>query len=143
MSKNLETGEGNIFPILGDNERQSRVLVIQHSSGPADRQVIVASILDNDDDPDFGHGRDRVGGSREGNLETTGGANGGLSVSTDGRKTESEERQREHSGAGESKGSSNWIEARCPSTTQYPILLYLLERERLGCRSADKLERKH
>ena len=122
MSTNLETGEGNIVPILGDDERPSSFPVIQHSSGLADGQVIVANVLDSGDDPDFGHGRDRVGGSREGNLKAAGGANGGLSVSADDCKTESKEGQREHNGAEESKGSSNWIEARCPSTPQHPIL---------------------
>ena len=122
MSTDLETSEGDILSILGDDERPSRVLLIQHSSELADRQILVANVLDSGDDPDFGHGRDRVGGSREGNLKTTGGASSGLSVSADGRKTESEERQREHSDAGESKGSSNWIETRCPSTPQHPIL---------------------
>ena len=124
MSTNLETGEGDIFSILGDDEGLSRVLVIQHSSGLADRQILVANVLDSGDDPDFGYRRDRVGRSREGNLKTTGGANGGLSVSADGRKTESEERQREHSDPGESKGSNNWIEARCPTTPQTPHPFY-------------------
>ena len=95
MSTNLETGERDIFSILGDDERLSSFPVIQHSSGLADRQILVANVLYSGDDPDFGHGRDRVGRSREGNLKTIGGANGGLSVSADGRKTESEERQRE------------------------------------------------
>ena len=89
--------------ILGDDEGLSSFLVIQHSSGLADRQILVANVFDSGDDPDFGRGPDRVDGSREGNLKTTGDANGGLSVSTDGRKTESEERQREHSGAGNQK----------------------------------------
>ena len=144
MSTNLKTGEGNIVPILGDDERPSSFPVIQHSSGLADGQVIVANVLDSGDDPDFGHGRDRVGGSREGNLKAAGGANGGLSVSTDGRKTESEERQREHSGVGESKGGSNWIDSSSLSINpQPPTSLYLMGRERLGCRSTDKSERKH
>ena len=125
MSTNLETGEGDTFSILGDDEGPSRVLVIQHSSGLADRQILVANVLDSGDDPDFGYRRDRVGRSREGNLKTTGGANGGLSVSADDCKTESKEGQREHNGAEESKGSSNWIEARCPTTPNTPSFLYI------------------
>ena len=124
MSTNLETGERDIFSILGDDERLSSFPVIQHSSGLADRQILVANVLDSSDDPDFGHGRDRVGRSQEGNLKTIGGANGGLSVSADGRKAESEEIQREHSDPGESKGSNNWIGARCPTTPPTPHPFY-------------------
>ena len=105
MSTDLETSEGDILSILGDDERPSRVLLIQHSSELADRQILVANVLDSGDDPDFGYRRDRVGRSREGNLKTIGGANGGLSVSADGRKTKSKERQRAHGDAKECGGS--------------------------------------
>ena len=53
MSTNLETGEGDIFSILSDDERLSGVLLIQHSPELADRQILVANVLDSGDDPDF------------------------------------------------------------------------------------------
>ena len=122
MSTNLETGERDIFSILGDDERLSSFPVIQHSSGLADGQILVANVLDSGDDPDFGYRRDRVGRSREGNLKTIGGANGGLSVSADGRKTESEERQREHSDPGESKAATTGLKLAVQQPPKHPIL---------------------
>ena len=90
---------------LGDDERANKGLVIQHSSELDDVQIFIANILDGGDDHDFGRGRDLVGGSREKDLKTTGGTNGGLSVSTNGRETKSKERQRADSDAKECKGS--------------------------------------
>ena len=143
VSANLGTSEGDYFSIFGEDERLSRMLVIQRSSGLEDLQILIANVLDCGDDPYFGRGRDLVGGSREGNLKTTSSANRGLRISADGRKTESEERQGEHGEAEKSKGSSNWIGARCASASQHPILLYLFERERFSHRSADIPERKY
>ena len=135
VTTDLNADEGDIFSILGDDERASRVLVIQHSSGFEDLQILVAHILDGGDDPDFGHGRDLVGGSREKNLKLSGGANGGLGVGTDGHKTESKERQGVHDDAKESKGSCGWAEARRLSAPDAPSSLYLSERERFGRRN--------
>ena len=96
------------------------MLVIQHSSGLEDLQILVANVLDGGNDPKFGYGCDLVGGSREVNLKIIGDVNCGLSVDTDGRKTESDKRQRTHGDV--EKGSSNWIETRCASASQHPIL---------------------
>ena len=52
---NLNTDEGDLFPILGDNERPSIGFVIQHSPEPDDLQVFVANVLDGGNDPQFGH----------------------------------------------------------------------------------------
>ena len=105
VSTNLSPDEGHLFSTLGDDEGSPGVLVIQHGPELEDLQILVANVLDGSDDPQFGHGRDLVGGSREGNLKTTGGAGGRIGISTDGRKTKSKERQTEHNGAKESKGS--------------------------------------
>ena len=91
VSTNLNTGEGDLFSILGDDKRSSVVLVIQHSPELDDLQILVTNVLDSRNDPQFGYGRDFVGRSREGNLKTGGDANHGLGVSTDGCKTESDE----------------------------------------------------
>ena len=96
VSTNLNTSEGNLFPVLCDEERPSRVLVVQHGSQLEDLQILITNVLDGGNDPQFGHKLDLVGGSRERNLETGGGANHGLGISTDGRKIKSKERQREH-----------------------------------------------
>ena len=91
VNTNLNTSEGDLCSILGDDERPSAVLVIQYSPGLNDLQILVTNVLDSGNDPQFGHGCDFVGGSREGNLKTGGGANHGLGVSTDGCKAKSEE----------------------------------------------------
>ena len=95
VSTNLNTSEGDLFPVLGDEERPSRVLVIQHGSQLEDLQILVTNVLDGGNDPQLGY-LDLVGGSRERNLKTGGGANHGLGISTEGCKIKSEERQREH-----------------------------------------------
>ena len=102
---NLNTSEGDLSPILGDDKRASGVLGIQHGSELNDLQALVTDVLDSDNDPQFGYGRDFVGGSREKNLKTAAGANHGLGVRTGGRKTKSDKKQRKHGDAKESKGS--------------------------------------
>ena len=88
---NLNASEGYLISIFGYDERTGWVLVIQYSSGFDGFQILVANILDDGNDPQFGRGCDFVGGSREGNLKTGGGTNHGFGVSTDGRKTKSDE----------------------------------------------------
>ena len=105
VNTNISTGEGDLFSILGDDERVSKGLIIQHSSELDDVQILIANILDGGNDHDFGRGHDLVGGSRERDLKTTGGANRRLRVSTNGRETKSKERQRAHGDAKECGGS--------------------------------------
>ena len=107
-STNGGTDEGNIPSILADDESPSGVLGIQHASELENLQILIASVLDGGGDPQVGCGRDFVGGSRERKFEITTGVNRGLSVSPNGGKTESNERQREHDDARKCKGS--WIE---------------------------------
>ena len=102
VSTNLDTSEGDLFSILGGDERPSAVPVIQHSSELDDLQILIAHILDGGMNSQFGHRRNLVGRSGERNLKATSSANGGLSVSTDGRETKSDKRQRKH---GDAKGS--------------------------------------
>ena len=104
-STDLDTGEGDLFSILGNDEGASGVFVIQHTSEPDDLQILITNILDGGDDPDFGGGRDLVGGSRERGLKTIRGADSEIGVSADYRKTKSEERERAHRDAKECKGS--------------------------------------
>ena len=114
VGTNLDTSEGDFFSISSDDKRLSRVLIIQHSSGLGDVQILIANVLDRSDYPDFGRGRDLVCGSRERDLEIIRGANSsGLGVSTDGRETKSKESQREYSDAMECRGSRSLIEGRC------------------------------
>ena len=60
---NRGTDKGDIFTILADDERASRVLVIQHGSELEDLQILIADVLDSGDDPHIGHRRDLVGWS--------------------------------------------------------------------------------
>ena len=90
---NLNTDEVDLFAVLPDDERASRVLVVQHTFGLEDLQILIANVLDRGDDPQFGHGGDFIGGTREGDIEITTGASRGIGVSTDGRKSESKERE--------------------------------------------------
>ena len=98
-STDLDTGEGDLFSILGNDEGASGAFVIQHTSEPDDLQILITNILDGGNDPDFGGGRDLVGGSRERDLKTIGGADSEIGVSADYRKTKSEERERAHRNA--------------------------------------------
>ena len=104
MDTNLDACEGDLFSILCDDERPGRMVVVQYGSELDDLQIFVANVGDSGSDPQFGHGRDIVGGSREGNLKTSGGANHGVGVSTDDCKIESYERQ----GAWWCEGARNW-----------------------------------
>ena len=114
VNTNLDTGEGDLFSILGDEEGASGARVIQHSSELDDLQILITNVLDGGSNPDFGRGRDLVCGSRERDLEIIRGANSsGLGVSTDGRETKSKESQREYSDAMECRGSRSLIEGRC------------------------------
>ena len=88
---NLDADEGYLFSIFGDDKRASWVLVVQYGSELDDLQILVANVLDGGNDPQLGRGRDFVGGSREGNLKTGGGASHGFGVSTDGCKTKGDE----------------------------------------------------
>ena len=72
------------------------MLIVQHSSGLDDLQILVPSVLHSDSDLQVRHGCDFVGGGRERDLETTGGAEVGLGVSTDGGKAKGNKRQKEH-----------------------------------------------
>ena len=51
VGANLNPSEGDFFSLLGDNERATRALVIQHSSGLEDLQILVANIPDGGNDP--------------------------------------------------------------------------------------------
>ena len=101
---NLDTGERDLFFILGDDKRSRGARVIQHSSELDDLQILIANVLDGGDDHDFGGGRNLVDGSRKRDLNATGGASGEISVSTDSRETKSKERQRAHGDAKEYGG---------------------------------------
>ena len=91
-STNGGTDEGDLLSILLDDEGPSGVLAVQHGPELEDLHIIIPSVLDGGGDPQVGCGRDFVGGSRERELETTTGANGGLGVSTDGGETKSDKR---------------------------------------------------
>ena len=91
-SANLSAGEGDLLSILADDERASVVLIVQHSSELDDLQIFVARVLHGGNDPQIGYGWDIVGGSRDRDLKTTGGASGGFGVSTDGCKTKRNKR---------------------------------------------------
>ena len=93
---NLNTGEVDYFAILPDDERASRALVVQHTPGLEDLQILIANVLDRGDDPEFGYGGDFVDGTRKRNFKTTNGAGRGLGVSTDGRESNNGERERNH-----------------------------------------------
>ena len=63
-STNLgNTGEGDVFAVLPDDERGSTQVVIQRGSKLDNLQVLVANVLDCGNDPEFGHGCDLVGWS--------------------------------------------------------------------------------
>lgn len=64
------------------------MLVTQYNSELDSLQILVADVLDGGNDPQFVHGRDFIGRSRERNLETDGGTNNGLGVSTSWQGTE-------------------------------------------------------
>ena len=96
MRTNHGTNEFGLFAIIPDDERASGAFVIQHSLGLEDLQIRITNILDGGDDPEFGHGGDFVDGTRERHVETTNGASRGVGVTTDGRKSKSEERERNH-----------------------------------------------
>ena len=65
------------------------MLVVQHSSGLEDLQILISDVLDGGDNPEFGYGGDFVDGTREGNIEITNGTSRGVGVSTDGRESKS------------------------------------------------------
>ena len=92
MCTNLNTGKGDLFSILGDDESPGRVLVIQYASEFDNLQILVANVLDSGNNHQVVHGRDFACGSRERNLKTGGGGDHGLGVSTDGCETKSDER---------------------------------------------------
>ena len=98
---NIDTGERDLFSVLGDDKRSRGARVIQHSSELNDLQILIANILDGGDDHDFGGRRNLVGRSRERDLKATESVSGGLSVSIDSRETKSKERQRVHGDAKE------------------------------------------
>ena len=109
MSTNLNTGEGNIFAVLADDERASRMFVVQHCSELEDLQILVPSVLYGGDDPQIRYERDFVRRGRKRNLKTNG-ASFVLSISTYGHKAENKEGQKEHGEVEKSKG--DWIEAQ-------------------------------
>ena len=105
VNTNRDTNEGGLFAILADGERTSRELVIQHGSVLEDLRSLAATVRDTGNDLQVRHGRDFVGGSRERDLKTTQAASRRLGVGTDGRKSESDERKREHVDAQKYEGS--------------------------------------
>ena len=84
------------------------VLVIQHSSGLEDLQVLVPDVLDGGKDLDVRRGCDLVGWSREIDLKTANGVRGGFGVGTEGGENKCNKGQGEHGDA--KRSGCSWIE---------------------------------
>ena len=51
VSTDLNTGEGDLFSILGNDKRPSVALVVQYSPELYDLQILVTNVLDSGNDP--------------------------------------------------------------------------------------------